>query len=282
MISTDFRVEFPPDVTVCDSSLYDGALDQSYPVNDTGKLYLDLLRAGEPMTDIVDAVSARFDIPKSDVKRDLLDLVARLNSAQLVNVHPRRVVDRLKRLLFVAGFVIVMRDFPPILVKRGHVADGGPMRVAFSVTRVLFKHALPAMTVFALCIFVLAMLTTVETAYPFGGALIAILAALILHEIGHALAVQLAGRRSYIIMTGIKVGIVHTLKSSPTVHAAGPLLAGMVGFVMMLAAYAANSDALAFMSTPFVLQLVSLTALTRDGRFLVDSLSSTRKERRNA
>lgn len=38
MITTAYRVEFPPDVVVRDGSLCDGALNQSYPLNDTANI----------------------------------------------------------------------------------------------------------------------------------------------------------------------------------------------------------------------------------------------------
>ena len=38
MITTAYRVEFPPDVVVRDGSLCDGALNQSYPLGDTANM----------------------------------------------------------------------------------------------------------------------------------------------------------------------------------------------------------------------------------------------------
>lgn len=38
MITTAYRVEFPPDVVLRDGSLCDGALNQSYPLNDTANM----------------------------------------------------------------------------------------------------------------------------------------------------------------------------------------------------------------------------------------------------
>ena len=141
------------------------------------------------------------------------------------------------------------------------------------------NHALPAVIIAGLAILALAILLSSELAYSLGGALVGTVLALILHEAGHAVAVQMAGRRSYIIMTGFNIGVVHTLESSLVVHAAGPLLAGVVGLLVLMAAVGANLDALAVMSFPLILQLVCLTVLSRDGRLLVKSLVSTSERR---
>ncbi len=282
MITTAYRVEFPPDVVVRDGSLCDGALNQSYPINDTAKLYLDMLSAGEPMPDIVDAVSTHFAIPQSDVERDLLGLVARLNTVRLVNVYPRSVMDKLQRFLFVTGYVLTTGDFPPILVKRMYIASEGPMHIVLSVARALCKHALPALAASALVITVLAMLAAADIAYLLTGALVGILLALILHEAGHVAAVRMAGGRSYLIMVGFKVAVVHTRGSSPSVHAAGPLAACAAGLVVLLAALALSSAPLAMMSCPLIVQIAALTAFAEDGRSLVRSFTAaqTRRMRR--
>ena len=279
MITTDYSVEFPSDVAVRDSELYDGALDESYPLNHTARRYLDLLQAGVPIPGVVDAVSAQFAISQSEAERDLLGLVAQLNDAQLLNVSPRRLTDKLKRVFWVSSYVITAREFPPMLVKRGHVADDGLVSVAASVARALLRHALPTLIVATLLIAMLGILAESETAYPVAGALFGAFAALILHETGHALAVNMVGGRSYLIMTGLKAAVAHNSGASPLVHASGPLLAGVVGFVALTVAVVAESGSLAFASFPFIIQLVSLTVVARDGRLLVDSLTETEERR---
>ena len=279
MITTAYRVEFPPDVAVRDSELYDGALDESYPLNRTAKRYLDLLHAGTPVPGVVDTVSTQFAIPRSDAERDLLGLVGQLNDAQLVNVSPRRLIDRLKRFFWVSSYVITTRTFPPMLVKRGRVANGDPISVAASVVVALFRHALPVLIVAALFIVMLGTLKGPETTYPLAVVLVGTFAALLFHEVGHAMAVHMVGGRSYLMMTGLKVAVAHNFGASPVVHASGPLLAGLVGLVVVLVAYVAESELMAFASLPFVIHLSSLTFLSRDGRLLVESLTKT-KERR--
>ena len=279
MITTAYRVEFPPDVVVIDSSLCDGALNQSYPLNDTANLYLDMLRAGEPMPDIVDAVSTHFAIPQSDVERDLLGLVARLNAVRLVNVYPRSLMDKLQRILFVTGYISTTGNFPPILVKRRYIANEGPMHIVLSVARALCEHALPALVASTLVITVLAILAFEDLAHLLAGVLVGILLALVLHEAGHAVAVGMAGGRSYLIMTGLKVAVVHTRGSSPAVHAAGPLAACVAGLVVLLAALIANSTPLALMSCPLITQIASLTAFAEDGRSLVHSFTAAQTRR---
>jgi hypothetical protein len=280
MITTAYRVTFPPDVTLRDNSLYDSALDQAYSLNNTAAFYLTLLRACEPMPAVVAAVSNRFNIPPEAAERDLLGLVARLNAAHLLNVSPRGVVDRLKRLLLVAAFVLTVRDFPPLLVKRGYVATGGPMRISLSVSHALAVHLLPAVLIAALIIGALALLTAPVIVSLLASALAAAFVAIILHEIGHAVAVHMVGGRSYLLMAGIKIGVAHVHASSPAVHVAGPLFAGMVGLAALLAAYVFNSSILAVTSFPFILHLASLTVAARDGKLLMVSLAPDKRQER--
>ena len=275
MISTSYRVEFPPDVTVGKNGLHDGALDQSYPLNNSARMFLTLLRDGIPMTQIINSVAARFEKPRIEVERDLLGLVGHLNAAELVNIVPTGMVDTLRRFLWIIAFVATTRGFPPSFGKRAHVDSNGPMRVVASVLRAVLGHALPAVIVALCAIVALAGLTEPAFALALLVVAVSMLAALALHETGHALAIHLIGGRCYLIMAGVKVAVVHNRPSSPIVHAGGPLLVGGVGIGMALIAHALHSVPLAVASLPLVIQIVSLTAFSRDGRSLIESLTRT-------
>lgn len=279
MITTSYKVEFPADVTVRESDLYDHTLDEAYPLNHTAKVYLDLLQKGLPISDIVDTVSTWFAIPRSQAESDVLSLVTQLNGAQLVNLHPGGMIDRLKRGYWVAVYLILTKELPPILVRRICIADRNLFHVAASVTAALFKHAFAAIIISAILVGILGLLTGLETIYPVAGVLVGAFAALVTHETGHAAAVHMVGRRSYLMMIGPKVAVAHNHGTSPSVHASGPVLAGLAGTALLLVGDALGNSFLVFGSLPFVAQLISITLFARDGRLLVDSLVQVNNRR---
>lgn len=273
MSGMTYKVDFPTDVTVESGYIRDATLGQSYPLNDTADMYLSLLHVGVPMTDIVDSVSAQFGISSKVVERDLLSLVVRLNEAQLVNIYPSGLLERIKRQVWVVKFVLTTGVLPPLLIKRMPIVDGGPVLVAINVARTLSRHVLLPMMLSAFIVLTLGILTDPAIAYLVAAVLVGIFTAFILHEAGHAVAVRASGRKSYLIAAGLKIAVAHTHRSSAFVHASGSLVTYLVGLILLLSAYLTHSVLPAVASVPLITQLVFVTVLARDGRLLVDSLS---------
>ena len=273
MIELRDRVEFPPDIELAGDRLQDLALGQSFPLSGSAAMYLHLLRAGRPMTEIVAAVAERFRLEPKEVERDLLGLVFRLNAAQLVNVRPVNVLSRLRQALFVVTYVALTRQWPPVLRRWHPIAGVSPVAIIGSVARVVMVHQAALWLLPAALLTLLGALTEPALIAPLLAVELGLMAAIVAHESGHALAARRSGVGCFLMTSAWKVAVVHPATGAAGwVHAGGALLAGLCGLPILVTAAGLDVGVLAVGALPFVVQLATLTVLTKDGRSLARSM----------
>lgn len=272
MIALDDRASLPPDVACVGSHLRDEALNAEYPLSGSTPMLLELLMAGRTLREVADAVAGRFDQPVPRIRQDLVGLVFRLNQAQLLNIDPPQGLGtRIKRAL--VKFVIscrMGRRFP-VLTRRYGINGRTPATIAISIAAVVLRVKAPQwLTLAAVSIGggilfalpLLPMLLALEAA---------VIATMVAHETGHALAARRWNGGCFLIASRWgPLAVVHRPGDRDALtNAAGPAAGTVCGLLILGVALSTQSLMLSIGAIPAVLNLLGFTVLSRDGRLLV-------------
>ncbi|HXN00627.1 MAG TPA: PqqD family peptide modification chaperone [Candidatus Dormibacteraeota bacterium] len=269
MIDLADRLELPTDVRFDGDALHDLALGEAYPLRGSGMEGMALLAAGYSIRDAAQTLAARFDVNPQTVQRDLAEFAFQLSRAQLVNLRPSGWRARLRRALQVSLFLVVAHRWPPARVRRYALADGGALTLLRQIASVVGIRMAPLWIALIGTLLLPALLFAPALTPALAAMAVGLVAAVIAHECGHAVAARRAGAGCFLIRSGWRVAVVHHAgPDRGLVHASGPLICGLVGMAGLAAASTIHSLPLAFAALPFVVQLLALTVLAQDGRLL--------------
>lgn len=269
MIDLTDRIELPPDVRFDGDALRDLALGEAYPLRGSGMEGMALLAAGYSIRDAAQTLAARFDVDPQTVQRDLAEFAFQLSRAQLVNLRPTRWRARLGRALQVSLFLVVAHRWPPARVRRYALANGGALAILRQIACVVGVRMAPLWIGLLGLLLLPALLFAPALTPALAAMAIGLVAAVIAHEGGHAVAARRSGAGCFLVRSGWRVAVVHhAAPDRGWIHASGPVICGMVGTGGLAVASATDSLTLAFASLPFVVQLLALTVLAQDGRLL--------------
>jgi hypothetical protein len=269
MIDLADRVELPPDVRFDGDALRDLALGEVYPLRGSGMEGMALLSAGYSIRDAAQTLAARFDVDPLTVQRDLAEFAFELSRAQLVNLRPSGWGARLRRAMQVTLFLVVAHRWPPARVRRYALANGGALGMLRQIASVVGVRMAPLWIGLLGLLLLPALLFAPALTPALAAMAIGLVAAVIAHEGGHAVAARLSGAGCFLVRSGWRVAVVH--HAGPDrgwVHASGPAICGVVGTGGLAVASATDSLTLALAALPFVVQLLALTVLAQDGRLL--------------
>jgi hypothetical protein len=269
MIDLADRLELPADVRFDGDALHDLALGEAYPLRGSGLEGMALLAAGYSIRDAARTLAARFDVNPQTVQRDLADFALQLSRAQLVNLRPRGWRARLRRALQVTLFLVVAHRWPPARIRRYALASGGALTVLRQIAAVVGIRMAPLWIAFIGSLLLPALLFAPALIPAFAAMATGLVAAVIAHEGGHAIAARRTGGGCFLVRSGWRVAVVHHAGADRRwVHASGPLICGLSGMAGLAASSAIQSLPLALAALPFVVQLLALTVLAKDGRLL--------------
>ncbi len=246
MIDAADEAFLPGDVTLNGDWLRDEVLQQSYPINATAALFLAGLGERRQIGALATTVSETIGVPCELLEPDLLSFVARLNGTHLINVRPHGLSGRFRRARYVGLHLLLVRTIPPLFVTRHAISNSSCLAVLATTSSTLMREVLPVWMLPALCMLALGLVFRAPILLLAALAIVPAFACLVVHEIGHAVAVRVARGRSYLITAGCQAGIVHSVPEPPLfVHASGGLLAGAVGILIVLAAHITGNAVLA-------------------------------------
>lgn len=269
MIDLADRIELPADVRFDGDALRDLALGEAYPLRGSGMEGMALLAAGYSIRDAAQTLAARFDVDPLTVQRDLAEFAFQLSRAQLVNLRPSGWRARLRRALQVSLFLVVAHRWPPARVRRYALANGGALEMLRQIASVVGVRMAPLWIGLLGLLLLPALLFAPALTPALAAMAIGLVAAVIAHEGGHALAARRSGAGCFLVRSGWRVAVVHHADPDRGwVHASGPVICGVVGTGGLAVASATDSLTLAFAALPFVVQLAALTVLAQDGRLL--------------
>ncbi|MFN0152795.1 MAG: PqqD family protein [Gaiella sp.] len=260
MLALDDRLCLAPCVTLAANGVADEVQDRMWPVNATARLVLASAETGETLNQVVERVVAAHGVLRETAERDVLVFAWALNRRYLANVRPAK--GYLRRRLRLALRLLPAGVLPPGRVVRRPVCPGGGLARALSMVRALGPRASLVTGVAALPL----VQGLSDPAVAIGVASSAG-AGIVLHELGHALA--LGRRPAAVVLAGLRVLVLHA-KLLPAVRrrvaVAGPGLVVGTGLVAAVCAETTGSLALALCSATWLGHAVGLTVLTNDGR----------------
>jgi len=269
MIDLADRLELPTDVRFDGDALHDLALGEAYPLRGSGMEGMALLAAGYSIRDAARTLAVRFDVNPQTVQHDLTEFAFQLSRAQLVNLRPSGWRARLRRALQVSLFLVVAHRWPPARIRRYALPDGGALPLLRQIASVVGIRMAPLWIGLIGTLLLPALLFAPALAPALAAMAVGLVAAVIAHEGGHAVAARRAGAGCFLVRSGWRVAVVHHAGPDRSlVHASGPLVCGLVGLAGLAAASPIHSLPLAFAALPFVVQLLALTVLAQDGRLL--------------
>jgi hypothetical protein len=258
LISTNDVIELPPGVTVEASELIDHVRGIRIGLNTAAAV---ALHESTPAR-MAAALCSCFSVERTRADADALTLCASLNAALLANIRvawPRLLVRWVRDALILAS----LRRLPAWPARRRAVRTSS---VTAALTTVAHGTAGTATVV------------SLATALPLASAGTPILgcavglaagAGLVLHEVGHAIALR--GIAAALIVRGVRVSLLHP-KLDPRrqrlVAACGPLAVIAAALVTLVAMYVFATAAGAAVALILALHALSLTVLSPDGRKL--------------
>jgi Coenzyme PQQ synthesis protein D (PqqD) len=271
MIGRSDRLTLPDGVRIDAAGLYDPVRGVTLPLNPVARAILSEAARGATIEQTVSRLRERYGIGAECATRDVLSFVALLNARLLLNITPSGgEAGRVAR--NVAGIVRSVRLLsPPRLFmppERYDVPTARPLVAPLAVVRRLAPRAVVLGVLVALTLAMLvaplgapqAFVATVALA---GG----LAAALVVHEAGHALLLP-TGPASLGIV-GLRIFIMHRPVGGwrrSAIAAAGPLLASVAGWLLLLIAAATALMPLTLFALPLASQSLALTIASSDGR----------------
>jgi hypothetical protein len=269
MIDLSDRLELPSDVRFEGDALHDLALGEAYPLRGSGIEGMALLAAGYSIGDAATSLAAQFDVNPQAVQSDLAAFAFQLSRAQLINLRSSGWRAGLRHILRVSLFLIVAHRWPPARSRRYALATGSALAVLWQIASVVGIQMAPLWFLLLVPMLLPALLFDPALASALLALSISLVAAVIVHEGGHAVAAQRIGIGCFLVRSGWRVAVVH--QNGPGtgwVHASGPLACGVLGASGLALAAGFQSLPLAFAAVPFLVQLLALTVLAQDGRLL--------------
>ena len=166
-------------------------------------------------------------------------------------------------------FLIVAHRWPPARSRRYPLATGGALAVLWQIASVVGIQMAPLWFLLIVPMLLPALLFAPALASALLALSISLVAAVIVHEGGHAVAAHRIGIGCFLVRSGWRVAVVHQNRPDTRwVHASGPLACGVLGASGLALAAGFQSLPLAFAAVPFLVQLLALTVLAQDGRLL--------------
>lgn len=267
---------FPPGVLLEGTCLLDTVTGDRVPINGTARLMLSLIDGRRTARDIGEAVAASFGLAPHRVTSDLLQLIARLNEKCLLNIDtpPRswRVVLPKIVKLFLMDFALGHLRLP-LHRKRLDFPNTGGLTGFLCVAR---RIGLPA-TVMGCLLSLPVWLLTGDVLPPLWTVVSVALAfavSLVLHEAAHAMV--LAPMPAFLSLHGPVFLVSHGRlppRKAFLVSAAGPMITGTSGLLVMLVSGLLNSEYLVLAGEILTLNLLGMTALAADGRRALRNLA---------
>jgi hypothetical protein len=267
---------FPTGVLLQSSCLLDTVTGDRIPINETARLMLSLVDGRRTARDIGEAVAASYGLAPYRVTGDFLQLIARLNEKCLLNIDtPLRswhlVLPKIVKLLIMDIALGHLRL--PLHRKRLDFPNTDGPTSFLSVAR---RISIPAAMMG--CFLSLPVWLLVGDVLPSLWMVVSVALAfavsLVLHEAAHAMV--LAPVPAFLSLQG-PVFLVGHQKLSPgkgfLVSAAGPVITGSSGLLVMLMSALLNSEHLVFAGEILSLNLLGMTAIAADGRKALRNLA---------
>ena len=260
---------FPQGVLLGSACLLDTVTGDRVPINETARLMLSLIDGRRTAREIGEAVAERYSVAPQRVIGDFLQLIARLNEKCMLNVATPPTVWPLVLPKIVKAFVVDIAlghlrlplhrkrlDFPNTSGPTGFV----------SVVRQISLPAAVMGGILSSPVWLLAD-GVVHSLWTVVSVAVAFAVSLVLHEAAHA--VVLAPVPAFLSLQG-PVFLVGHRKLPPDkgflVSAAGPVMTGSSGLLLMLMSALLNSEYLVFAGEILSLNLLGMTAIAADGR----------------
>ncbi|HEX2183349.1 MAG TPA: PqqD family protein, partial [Rubrobacteraceae bacterium] len=254
--------EFPPRVLLERSHILDTVTGDKVPINETARLMLSLVDGRRTAKEIGEAVAAGYGIAPRRVTSDFLQLVARLNEKCLLNVKtPLRsrcaALPRIVRLFLIDGASGQVR--PPWHRRRLDLRNESKRAGFLSVVRCLSPSAAVMGSALSLAMWLLlgevlpSFWTVISIALAFA-------VSLVLHEASHAMA--LAPVPAFLSVYGPVFLVGHREippKKGFLVSAAGPVITGASGSLVVLMSGVLHSEHLVFVGEVLVMNLLGIT-----------------------
>ena len=267
----------PPGVLLEDFHLLDTVTGDRVRINETAHLMLSLVDGRRTAREIGEAVAARYDLGRRRVTSDFLQLVDRLNEKCLLNIETplrewRVLLPKVVK-VFLIEVVVLGHIRLPWHRKRLDFCNGSKQVGFLSVVRRITPSAALMGWMLSLPVWLLLG----EVLPSFWMAVIIALAfatSLVLHEAAHAMV--LAPVPAFLSLYG-PVFLVGHGKVSPgkgfLVSAAGPVITGAAGLLVMLISGLLSSECLVFAGEILSLNLLGMTTLAADGRKALRNLA---------
>ena len=265
MIGPSDRVVLAPGVGVDGRGLTDTVRGVAIPLNDAARLVVEHTTPERA----AHAVSERFDVTRDAALADVLRFSRELIYRLLVNVRPRYgSLTTSARWLRALPVLLPAAHLPRVPASRRTVDTTTPVRLFVSAVRALAGPA----TVYGLGAVVVALFAVVAAgggASVAGTAGAAVAAGVVLHELGHLVA--LVHVPAFVAARGLRVAVMHRALPplrTTVVAAAGPLAGIAAALAAAVAPAIVATAEMATATSVLTLQALGLTVVSRDGRRL--------------
>jgi Coenzyme PQQ synthesis protein D (PqqD) len=267
----------PPGVLLESSYLLDTVTGDRVRINETARFMLSLVDGRRTAREIGEAVAAQYGLGRRRVIGDFLQLVDRLNEKCLLNVETplrkwRILIPKVVK-AFLVDVVVLGQIRLPWHRKRLDFCNESKQTGFLSVVRRISPSAAVMGWMLSLPVWLLLgdVLTSFWTAVIIA---LAFATSLVLHEAAHAMV--LAPVPAFLSLYG-PVFLVGHGKVSPAkaflVSAAGPVITGASGLLVILISALLNSEHLVFAGEILSMNLLGMTTLAADGRKALRNLA---------
>jgi hypothetical protein len=269
MIDLSDRIELPADVRLEEDALHDLAIGVRYPLGGSGGAAVGLLLTGHTIRETADLLAKRFGTERGPVLMDVARFATQLSRAQLVNVRGAGIGARLRRALGQILYLALAHRWPTAGRERYAIEVGaGSIQVIGRIAAVVALRLMP-LWLLAVAVSLLPALLAPQLALASVAAVAGVMAAMIVHESGHALAARRLGVGCFLARAGWRLAVVRKATANRWVDAAGPVACAAIGLGGLAAAMMLDSLPIALGAMPFCVQVLALTVLGQDGRLLV-------------
>lgn len=267
----------PPGVLLENRHLLDTVTGDRVRINETAHLMLSLVDGRRTAREIGEAVAARYGLGRRRVTSDFLQLVDRLNEKCLLNIETplrkwRALLPKVVK-VFLIDVIVLGHIRLPWHRKRLDFCNESKQVGFLSVVR----RISPSAAVLGWMLSLPVWLLLGDVLPSFWMAVIIALAfatSLVLHEAAHAMV--LAPVPAFLSLYG-PVFLVGHGKVAPgkgfLVSAAGPVITGASGLLVMLISGLLNSEHLVFAGEILSMNLLGMTTLAADGRKALRNLA---------
>jgi hypothetical protein len=267
----------PPGVLLEGSHLLDTVTGDRVRINETARLMLSLVDGRRTAREIGEAVAARYGLGRRRVISDFLQLVDRLNEKCLLNIEIplgtwRVLLPKVLKVLLV-DVVVLGQIRLPWHRKRLDFCNESKQVGFISVVRRISPSAAVMGWMLSLPVWLLLgdVLPSFWTAVIIA---LAFATSLVLHEAAHAMV--LTPVPAFLSLYGpvflVGHGKVSTGKAF-LVSAAGPVITGASGLLVLLISALLNSEHLVFAGEILSMNLLGMTTLAADGRKALRNLA---------